>query len=70
MERMNLKTVSGARFMDDICVWLHAIRLGWSMVDGVLQYRRAYRRMENGVTGLQKAMEILKDIRNGWCATV
>ena len=43
MERMNLKTVSGARYMDDIRIWLHSIRLGWRVIDGVLQYRKALR---------------------------
>ena len=64
---MNLKTVSGARYMDNIRVWLHAIRLGWRIVDGVLKYKKAWREEErdNGVTWLQKMTQILKEVMNG-----
>ena len=41
MEKLNIKKVAGARYMDDIRVWLHAIRLCWRGADGVLQYRKA-----------------------------
>ena len=69
MERMNIKTIAGARYMDDIRIWLHSIRLGWRVVDGVLQYRKAWRDEErdSGVTRLQKTTEVLKEIMNGIC---
>ena len=37
LERMNVDLVAGARYMDDIRVWLRAIRLGWRVVDGILE---------------------------------
>ena len=43
MEKMNLNTVALARYMDDIRILLHAIRLGWRVLDGVLQYMKSWR---------------------------
>ena len=43
MERMNLKVLAGARYMDDIRMWLRAIRLGWRVTNGVLQYKEVWK---------------------------
>ena len=69
MERMNIKMVDGARYMDDIRVWLHAIRLGWRIVDGELRFRGEWldeERREN-ITPLQKTTRVLEGIMNGIC---
>ena len=55
--------------MDDIRVWLHAIRLGWRIVDGELRFRREWldeERREN-ITPLQKTTRVLEGIMNGIC---
>ena len=64
LDRMNIETVAGARYMDDIRMWLHAVRLGWRVMDGTLAYRRRWRDEERaaGVTALEKTTEILKNI--------
>ena len=69
IERLNIKTVAGARYMDDIRLWLHAIRLGWRLVEGELVYKREWRLEEEGigVTSLEKTTQILKDIMNSIC---
>ena len=36
LDRMNIETVAGARYMDDIRMWLHAVRLGLRVMDGTL----------------------------------
>ena len=69
MEKLNVKTVAGARYMDDIRIWLHAIRLGWRVMDGILQYKRIWMEEERELemTALQKTTEVLKDLMNGVC---
>ena len=69
LETLNIKKIAGARYMDDIRVWLHAIRLGWRWVDGELLYRKEWRleEMSAGMTPLQKTAEVLKMIMNGIC---
>ena len=66
MERMNLKVLAGARYMDDIRMWLRAIRLGWRVTNGVLQYKEVWKLEEQGMglTELQKTTSVLKDIMN------
>ena len=56
METMNIKKISGARYMDDIRGWLHAIRLGWRFVEGMLLYKKECKleEEERGMTSLQK----------------
>ena len=56
--------------MDDIRVWLHAVRLGWRMVEGSLVYKKEWRleEMAAGVTPLQKTAEVLRLIMNGICS--
>ena len=35
LEKAGIKLISGVRYMDDIWIWCHGIRLGWRMVDAV-----------------------------------
>ena len=69
MENLNIKKVSGARYMDDIRLWLHAIRLGWRLVEGMLLYKREWKleEEERGMTSLQKTSEVLCSIMNNIC---
>ena len=69
LEKMNIRIVAGARYMDDIRVWLRAIRLGWRVLDGILQYRDSWRleELEMGMTALQKTTEIMRDVMNSVC---
>ena len=69
VQRLGLKLVSGARYMDDIRIWCHAVRLGWRMTDGVLMFCSKLREEERqaGMTPLQKTTEVMKDIINGIC---
>ena len=69
MDKLNIKKVAGARYMDDIRICIHAIRLGWRIVDGDLVYSKIWKleEMKAGVTPLQKTSEVLKDIMNGIC---
>ena len=47
VERLGLRMICGARYMDDIRIWMHAIRLGWRMVDGHLMFRSCWRKEES-----------------------
>jgi hypothetical protein len=69
LEDMNIKMIARARYMDDIRIWLHGVRLGWRLVNGKLMFRKEWRQEESqsGMTGLQKTTEILKGIMNGIC---
>ena len=69
MDKLNIKKVAGARYMDDIRIWLHAIRLGWRIVDGDLVYNKVWKEEEikAGMTALQKTTEVLKDMMNKIC---
>ena len=42
--KSNIKLIEGARYMDDIRIWLHTIRLGWRWSEGGLKYRGAWKR--------------------------
>ena len=55
--------------MDDIRLWLYSIRLGWRWMDGRLQFCSEWRReeRESGMTGLQKTMEVMKEMMNSIC---
>ena len=46
VETAGIKLISGARYMDDIRIWCHGIRLGWRMVDGVLLFSSKWREEE------------------------
>ena len=67
--RNNIQMVSGARYMDDVRLFLRGVRLGWRMVKDVLVYKDAWRLEEinAGLTILEKTSEILKEIMNGIC---
>ena len=67
--KYNISTISGARYMDDIRVWLHGIRLGWRMVDDKLIFRQSWQMEERsaGMTALEKTTSILQSIMNGKC---
>jgi hypothetical protein len=65
----NLTLEQKARYMDDIRLWLYAIRLGWRWVDGGLKFSGEWRDEERraGMTGLQKTVEIIKNMMNSIC---
>ena len=69
LEDMNIKMIAWARYMDDIRIWLHGVRLGWRLVNGKMIFKKEWRQEERqaGMTGLQKTTEILKGILNGIC---
>ena len=66
---MKVDLVAGARYMDDIRVWLRAIRLGWRVVNRALVYKETWRQEEvaKGLTPLQKTTEIMEDVMNSVC---
>ena len=69
VEKLGLRLISGARYMDDIRIWMHAIRLGWRIVDGSMEFISRWRKEEiqAEMPSLQKMTEILRDIMNGIC---
>ena len=69
VQRLGIKLGSGARYMDDIRLWLHAIRLGWRLVEGCLTFKTAWRDEERaaGMTPLGKTTEILHQVMNNLC---
>ena len=56
--------------MDDIRLWLHAIRLGWRMINGSLIFKSSWRKEERqaGVTALKKTTDILEQAMNNICS--
>ena len=69
VEKANIRVIDCARYMDDVRVWLRAIRLGWRWLEGQLVYRRCWRMEEEGrgMAKLAKTTEILKSIMNSIC---
>ena len=67
--KLNIKTASGARYMDDVRLFLRGIRLGWRLVNDMLVYKEIWRREEReaGLTLLEKTTEMLKEVMNGIC---
>ena len=64
--KSNIKLIEGARYMDDIRIWIHSIRLGWRWSEGGLRYRGSWR-LEEEATGLSataKAAEVLEGVMN------
>ena len=57
------------RYMYDIRLWMYTIRLGWRWTDNGLRFCSSWRDEErdNGMTGLQKTMEILEKMMNSIC---
>ena len=62
LAHISVRVIDCARYMDDVRVWLRAIRLGWRWLEGQLVYRRCWRmeEEENGMTPLSKTTEIMK----------
>ena len=69
IEKVGLRMISGARYMDDIRLWCHAVRLGWRMVGRTLMFKNSWRKeeMDAGMTPLMKTTEILKALMNNVC---
>ena len=69
IEKAGLRLISGARYMDDIRIWCHAVRLGWRMEGDTLIFKSSWRKEEmgNGMTPLQKTTQILKAMMNNVC---
>ena len=65
----NLTLKQKARYMDDIQLWLHSVRLGWRWMDKGLRFSMAWKveEMEAEMTGLQKTVEIIKGMMNSIC---
>ena len=70
VKKSNLTILGGARYMDDVRVWLAAVRLGWRWVNGRLAYKRAWmlEEKEMGMTGLCKTTEVLQGMMNSICS--
>ena len=65
----NLTTEEKARYMDNIRLWMRSIRLGWRWVGEELVFAKAWEVEErmNGMTGLEKTLEIIQSIMNNIC---
>ena len=70
VESSNLTILGGARYMDDVRVWLAAIRLGWRWTDGQLKYKRAWmlEERESKMTAMKKTTQVLEGIMNSICS--
>ena len=70
LKKNNLAIIRGARYMDDVRLWLRAIRLGWRWQDGKAQFRKEWREeeMAAGMTLLQKTSEVLEGAMNSVCS--
>ena len=70
VQKSNMTLVDCARYMDDVRVWLHAVRLGWRWINGELLYRSSWRLEErqSGMTRLEKTTEILEGMMNSICS--
>ena len=70
LRKNNINIIRGARYMDDVRIWLRAIRLGWRWEHGVARYRREWKEEEEaaGVTLLQKTSEVLEGAMNSICS--
>ena len=66
LTKNNIRLEQKARYMDDLRVWLYAIRLGWRWVEGDLLFSSRWRTEEQelGMTGLQKTVEVVCDMMN------
>ena len=66
---MKLKIAAGARYMDDVRMFLRSIRLGWRLVNDELVYKEVWKEkeMKAGMTGLENTTEILEGVMNGIC---
>ena len=62
--KSNLNLEDRQRYMDDIRVWMAAIRLGWRWEDNALVFKMAWRLEERtaGMSGLEKTIQVMKGI--------
>ena len=60
LKTCNISLEERMRYMDDIRLWCHYIRLGLRWTDGDLREVR-------GMTGLEKTLEVIKAIMNEIC---
>ena len=69
MMKLNIMTAAGARYMDDVRMFLRGIRLGWRLIKDVLVYKEVWKgeEMKAGMTKLEKTTEILEGVMNGIC---
>ena len=69
MMKINIEIVAGARYMDDVRIFLRGIRLGWRLIDDKLIYKEVWRREEikAAMTSLEKTTTILEKVMNGIC---
>ena len=67
--KLNIEMVAGARYMDDVRIFLRGIRLGWRLIDDKLIYKEVWRREEikAAMTSLEKTTTILEKVMNGIC---
>ena len=65
----NINIIRGARYMDDVRIWLRAIRLGWRWTKDGLVFKKEWRDEEIaiGMTILQKTSSILEGAMNSVC---
>ena len=65
----NIKIIGSARYMDDVRVWLRAIRLGWRWQDGRLVFKSKWRmeELQAGMSILQKTSDVLQGMMNSIC---
>ena len=69
LTRLNIKIISGARYMDDIRIWLHSVRLGWRFMDDKMVFKKSWQEEERqaGMTNMEKTTEILEKVMNSIC---
>ena len=69
LQKSNLTTEEKARYMDDIRIWMRSVRLGWRWNGEELVFTKAWQEEErmNGMTGLEKTLEIIHAIMNSIC---
>ena len=66
MEQNNITIKTGCRYMDDVRVFLEAIRMGWRWHEGSLCYREEWRieDLKDGKSSTARTGRILIDIMN------
>ena len=69
ISKSNIKIIEGARYMDDIRIWMNMIRMGWRWSNGGLKYKKSWRLEdeERGLSPTAKAAEILEGMMNSIC---
>ena len=69
MMKINIQIAAGARYMDDVRMFLRSIRLGRRLVNDELVYKEVWKDedMKAGMTRLEKTTMILEGVMNGIC---